>query len=70
MATYVTIYRVKPEQMKVLSKKWMTLAMGTGPEKIKAAMTKFKNLQLFYAPTNGCIVGIYELADEDLVEAI
>ncbi|MBN2153946.1 MAG: hypothetical protein JW839_20990 [Candidatus Lokiarchaeota archaeon] len=70
MARYVTIYRWKPGTAHAFAKKWLNFMPGyPGPQKLKDAAAKFKNGTMAFSVANNCVVFIYDLADEDWVEA-
>lgn len=69
MGHYVTIYRWKPENAMAFAKKYANFVPGyPGPQKLKDAAAKLKNVSFNYSPTNSCIVVTYDCADEDLIE--
>jgi len=70
MGRYVTIYRWKPATAMAFAKKWFKFVPGIpGPQKLKDAAAKFKQVSLSYSAVNSCIVFTYDLADEDWPEA-
>ncbi|HMF30371.1 MAG TPA: hypothetical protein VKK79_03090 [Candidatus Lokiarchaeia archaeon] len=66
----VTIYRWNPQTFRACAKRWITLFDGTAPQAVQDGLTKVKTIALEMSAPSQMIFQIWEVADEDLVDAM
>ena len=64
----LTIYRWKPENFRKAAKLFVSIFDGTGPKVVAEAMKNVKVEWSGYAPWNNCMIHIWSVPDENMVD--